>query len=178
MTGLHVSTAGQMARNEFNKLNPDLGIEFDNYSIILPMGVKGGGGLAQQRGNHQFYTSGADRSLELIMHEFGKRGWYLHSIAVLFPVLCISSLLPMFFYLIFTWVKVIRESRNDFVYFVHLRVHKSNLTNNWFHSPRRLGFQHSGLPNEGDYDDNSCLMGCCAGAQQMCFNAAKVGQCN
>lgn len=27
--------------------------------------------------------------------------------------------------------------------------------------------------NEGNYDDNHCLMGCCAGAQQMCFNAAK-----
>ena len=31
----------------------------------------------------------------------------------------------------------------------------------------------TGLPNEGDYDDNHCMMGCCAGAQQMCFNAAK-----
>lgn len=31
MTGLHVSTAGQIARNEFNKLNQNLGIEFDNY---------------------------------------------------------------------------------------------------------------------------------------------------
>ncbi len=73
MTGLHVSTAGQIARNEFNKLNPDLGIEFENYSIILPLGVTGSGGLAQMRGNHQFYAGGADRSLELIMHEFGKK---------------------------------------------------------------------------------------------------------
>ncbi len=73
MTRLHISTAGQIARNEFNKLNPDLGIEFDNYSIILPEGVKGSGGLGALGGNHQMYTSGADRSLELVMHEFGKR---------------------------------------------------------------------------------------------------------
>lgn len=73
MTGLHISTAGQIARNEFNKLNPDLGIEFENYSIILPLGVTGSGGLGQLRGNHQMYAGGADRSLELVMHEFGKR---------------------------------------------------------------------------------------------------------
>ena len=74
MTGLHVSTAGQIARNEFNLLNQNLGIEFDNYSIILPYGVNGSGGLARQGGNHQFYAGGADRSLalELVMHEFGK----------------------------------------------------------------------------------------------------------
>ena len=69
-------------------------------------------------------------------------------------------------------------------------------------SGHNLGWHHSGLPDAGGYDDNSCMMGeykiylplslfreivmmyvpsymlcaismfpgCCAGAQQMCFN--------
>ncbi|KAL7547050.1 hypothetical protein ACHAWF_010369 [Thalassiosira exigua] len=109
MSGQHVSTAGGWVRDKFNGLSGELGIEFEAYSVILPVGVSGSGGLARQGGAHQYYAGGADRSLELVMHEFG----------------------------------------------------------------HNLGLHHSGLPDEGDYDDNSCLMGCCAGAQQMCFNAAK-----
>ena len=72
MTSLHVSTAGGIARNAFNELNQDLQIEFESYSFILPYGVKGSGGLARMRGAHQYYAGGADRSLELVMHEFGE----------------------------------------------------------------------------------------------------------
>eukprot|EP00547_Thalassionema_nitzschioides_P008755 CAMPEP_0194227362 /NCGR_PEP_ID=MMETSP0156-20130528/42821_1 /TAXON_ID=33649 /ORGANISM="Thalassionema nitzschioides, Strain L26-B" /LENGTH=994 /DNA_ID=CAMNT_0038959841 /DNA_START=157 /DNA_END=3137 /DNA_ORIENTATION=- len=109
LNGKSVGDAGTIVRNKFNSLNADMGLEFDAYSIICPYGVAGSGGLASKDGNHQYYAGGADRSLELVVHEFG----------------------------------------------------------------HNLGFHHSGLPNQGDYDDNSCMMGCCAGAQQMCFNAAK-----
>ncbi|KAL7541977.1 LOW QUALITY PROTEIN: hypothetical protein ACHAXR_011398 [Thalassiosira sp. AJA248-18] len=109
MVGMRIQEAGGLVRDTFNSRNTALGIEFEAYSIILPQVVGGCGGLARQGGGHQYYTCGADRSLELVVHEFG----------------------------------------------------------------HNIGFHHSGLPDEGQYDDNHCMMGCCAGAQQMCFNAAK-----
>ena len=72
LSGMKVGDAGAIVRNMFNQLNADMGIEFDTYSIILPDGVSGKGGLASQGGNHQYYAGGADRSLELVMHEFGE----------------------------------------------------------------------------------------------------------
>ena len=69
---MSVETAGGIARNAFNELNQDLQIEFESFSIILPMGVAGNGGLARDGGAHQYYAGGADRVLELVMHEFGE----------------------------------------------------------------------------------------------------------
>ncbi|KAL7545370.1 hypothetical protein ACHAWF_009704 [Thalassiosira exigua] len=110
MSGQHISTAGGTVRDKFNALNGELGIEFEAYSIILPVGVSGSGGLAHQRGAHQYYAGGSDRSLQMLMHEFG----------------------------------------------------------------HNLGWQHSGLAlTEADNDDDHCMMSCCAGTDQMCFNAAK-----
>ena len=72
LNSMHVGDAGTIVRNAFNQLNAELGIEFDAYSIILPVGVTGRGGLARQGGDHQYYAGGAERSLELVMHEFGE----------------------------------------------------------------------------------------------------------
>jgi len=72
LTSMGVGDAGAIVRNAFNQLNAELGIEFDAYSIILPIGVAGRGGLANKGGDHQYYAGGAERSLELVMHEFGE----------------------------------------------------------------------------------------------------------
>jgi len=72
LNGMHIGDVGPIIRNKFNALNAELGLEFDAYSIICPYGVKGSGGLARLNGTHQYYAGGADRSLELVMHEFGE----------------------------------------------------------------------------------------------------------
>ncbi len=98
---------------------------------------------------------------------------------------CFSRLIFSFnAHLIGTCVKVIRKSTNNFVpkgnsYHALFIFDSPQVEPNKHlsHPLHRLGFHHSGIPNEGDDDDNSCLMGCCAGAQQMCFNAAKVRSC-
>eukprot|EP00547_Thalassionema_nitzschioides_P013359 CAMPEP_0194260402 /NCGR_PEP_ID=MMETSP0158-20130606/45493_1 /TAXON_ID=33649 /ORGANISM="Thalassionema nitzschioides, Strain L26-B" /LENGTH=1009 /DNA_ID=CAMNT_0039000491 /DNA_START=103 /DNA_END=3129 /DNA_ORIENTATION=- len=109
LTGMGINDAGNFIIREFLKVNAELGLQFDAYSVICPNGVQGSGGIAGIGGSHQFYGGGAERSLDVVVHEFG----------------------------------------------------------------HNIGMHHSGVPNEGQYDDNSCMMGCCAGAQQMCFNSAK-----
>ena len=72
LNGKHLGEVGGLVRNKFNQLNADLGLVFDAYSIICPKGVKGSGGLAAKGGTNQYYGGGADRSLELVVHEFGE----------------------------------------------------------------------------------------------------------
>ena len=69
LSGLSITSAAGVVRNAFNSINQDLGIEFEAYSIILPTSVGGRGGLARKGGNYQMYVGGAERSLELVMHE-------------------------------------------------------------------------------------------------------------
>ena len=39
MTGLGINTTRVLVRAQFNALNPELDIEFDAFSIVLPEGV-------------------------------------------------------------------------------------------------------------------------------------------
>ena len=73
LTGLGMNAAGELVRAQFNALNPELGIEFDAFSIILPEGVcqKYCGGIAGKGGQYQYYSGTADQSLEVVVHEFG-----------------------------------------------------------------------------------------------------------
>lgn len=71
LTGLSINTAGELVRAQFNALNPQLGIEFEAFSIVLPEGVSGNGGIAGKPGQYQYYGGTADQSLEVVMHEFG-----------------------------------------------------------------------------------------------------------
>jgi len=58
MDNMELTTAASLVRNKFNALNVDLGITFEAYSMIMPVGVKGRGGLAHKGGNHQMYAGG------------------------------------------------------------------------------------------------------------------------
>jgi len=79
MTGMGTLTAASWTQDTFNELNEELNIEFDVYSMIMPSTVPGGGGLAAMGGDHQMYYSGAENSLELLVHEFGHNLGFHHS---------------------------------------------------------------------------------------------------
>eukprot|EP00548_Thalassiothrix_antarctica_P009548 CAMPEP_0194158756 /NCGR_PEP_ID=MMETSP0152-20130528/77447_1 /TAXON_ID=1049557 /ORGANISM="Thalassiothrix antarctica, Strain L6-D1" /LENGTH=1354 /DNA_ID=CAMNT_0038868245 /DNA_START=102 /DNA_END=4166 /DNA_ORIENTATION=+ len=79
MTKAGIVTAAHWTIDTFTALNVELQIEYEVYSIILPSTVPGGGGLARQGGNYQMYASGAENSLELLVHEFGHNLGFHHS---------------------------------------------------------------------------------------------------
>ena len=67
-----LNDCGNLIVRKFKEANADLGIEFDAYSIICPSGVGASGGIAGIKGNYQFYSGGADKNTDVVMHEFGK----------------------------------------------------------------------------------------------------------
>ena len=67
-----MNDCGNLIVKKFRDLKVDLGLEYDAYSIICPKNVGKSGGIAGIKGNYQFYSGGADKNTDVVMHEFGK----------------------------------------------------------------------------------------------------------